>query len=142
MLTGRTGAQAVPRADIGEASRDFPALDGSRQDPGWCRGALGTGGAGESGRLPVLPPAGSYPAPGAGGGCSARGQCPLSRIEKVTGNVTPLEERGFRERFPPSHPGASMDDGDASMGMLGGETTSVSMCFTRLPYYFKECHNC
>lgn len=59
MLTGRTGAQAVPRAGIWETSRDFPALDGSRQDPAWCRGALrdgrGWSGHWEARRFPVLP---------------------------------------------------------------------------------------
>lgn len=110
MLTGRTGAQAIPRADIWETSRDFPALDGSRQDPGWCCGALGTGGAGESWRLPVLssPWLAPTPLPGAGGGCSARGQCPLSRIEKVTGNVTHPGGAGFSGAFP-TEPSGSFD---------------------------------
>lgn len=63
MLTGRTGARAVPRADIWETSRDFPALDGSRQDPGWCRGALRAGRGQREQEAPCPPPGWTFPAP-------------------------------------------------------------------------------
>lgn len=111
MLTERTGAQAVPGADIWGTSRDFPALDGSRQERGW-----------REQEAPCPPPGWLLPrCLGAGGGCSARGRCPLSRIEKVTGNVSPPRGAGtgFSGAFP-TEPSRSFDGGpqtqDAGVG--------------------------
>lgn len=131
MLTGRTGARAVPRADIWETSRDFPALDGSRQDPGGAGERCGPGGAGESRRLPVLPRLDLPRSPGAGGGCSARGQCPLPRIEKVTGNVSAPRAAGtgFSGAFP-TEPYGSFDGGpQAQDAGVGDARWANNLCF-------------
>lgn len=115
-LAERTGVQAVPRAGTWAISRDFLTLHRYRQDPAWCLGALrvGQGWSGHRGaaRLPALTPAGFFPAaPEEVEGMLSRSR--VSLIEKVTENVSPSGDRVrvFRERFPPTHPGALVEGG-------------------------------
>lgn len=72
------GLGLVPRSAAGRAG--LQRAGGSLSSPGW-----------------LLPRSLR-----AGGGCSARGQCPLPRIEKVTGNVSPPRGAGtgFSGAFP------------------------------------------
>lgn len=125
-LSERAGVRAVPRAGTWEISREFWALARSRQDPAWCRGKLrvGQGWSGHRGaaRLPALSPAPpAPPVPPEEEGCSGGGECPLWLIEKVTENVSPSGDRGFRERFPPSHSGNLVEGGPRAQDDVVGD---------------------
>lgn len=69
--------------------------------------------------------------PGAGGGCSARGQCPLPLIEKVTGNVSAPRAAGtgFSGAFP-TEPYGSFDGGpQAQDAGVGDARWANNLCF-------------
>lgn len=146
-LAGRAGVQAIPRAGTWEGNWEFLALARYRQDPDGCRGALRVG-AGCSGHRER---SSSLPAPGlaltrspGGGGRDAQQEdraCPhlQKRLPKTSappgtgsGGLGSISHRVTRElRW----------SGDLKLkmmwwGMLGKETTRVSMCLACSPFHF------
>lgn len=112
--------------DLGNQPR-FSGLGSARARAGLVLGSApgrpGWSGLRGAARVPALSPAPPvHPMPLEEERCSGGGECLLSLVEKVTENVSPSGDRvrGFRERFPPCHPGALVEEGSQAQDDMAG----------------------